>query len=114
MLMMLALSGLMLLMLALCGSGAARGPTDADDARLVGPLRPSKGPADAADARFVRLGARLVGPLKPSKGQLMLLMLALCGSGAARGPTDADDARLVGPDAADARIVRLRRSKGPN
>ena len=50
MLMMLALSGrsgpargqLMLLMLDLCGSGAARGPTDADDARLVGPLRPSK------------------------------------------------------------------------
>ena len=51
----------MLLMLALCGSGAARGPTDADDARLVGPLRPSKGPADAADARFVRL-RRSKGP----------------------------------------------------
>ena len=45
----------MLLMLALCGSGAARGPTDADDARLVGELRPSKGPADAADARLLRL-----------------------------------------------------------
>ena len=67
MLMMLALSGrsgpargqLMLPMLALCGSGAARGPTDADDAHLVGPLRPSKGPADA-DARFVQL--------RPSKG----------------------------------------------
>ena len=63
MLMMLALPGcsgpargqLMLLMLALCGSGAARGPADADDVRLAGPLRPSKGPADAADARFVRL-----------------------------------------------------------
>ena len=62
MLMLLALSGRsgpergqqMLPMLALRGSGAARGPTDADDARLVGPLRPSKGPADAADARFVR------------------------------------------------------------
>ena len=88
----------MLPMLALCGSGAARGPTDADDARLV-------------------------GPLGPARGQLMLLMLALCGSGAARGPTDdAHDARLFGPlrpskgpaDAADARFVRLRRSKGPN
>ena len=51
----------MLLMLALCGSGAARGPTDADDARLVGPLRLSKEPADAADARFVRL-RRSKGP----------------------------------------------------
>ena len=45
----------------LCGSGAATGPTDAHDARLVGPLRPSKGPADAADARFVRL-RRSKGP----------------------------------------------------
>ena len=69
MLMMLALSGrtgpargqLMLLMLDLCGSGAARGPTDAHDARLVGPLRPRKGPANAADARFVRL-RRSKGP----------------------------------------------------
>ena len=69
MLMMLALLGrsgsargqLMLLMPALCGSGAARGPTDADDARLAGPLRVSKGPADAADARFVRL-RRSKGP----------------------------------------------------
>ena len=56
----------------------------------------------------------LSGRSGPARGQLMLLMLALRGSGAARGPTDAHDARLVGPDAADARIVRLRRSKGPN
>ena len=69
MLIMLALRGrsgpargqLMLLMPVLCGSGAARGPTDADDARLAGPLRPSKGPADAADARFVWL-RRSKGP----------------------------------------------------
>ena len=62
---MLALSGLsgptrgqlMLLMLALCSSGAARGPADAADARFVR-LRRSKGPDDA----------RLVGPLRPSKG----------------------------------------------
>ena len=39
----------------------------------------------------------LSGRSGPARGQLMLLMLALCGSGAARGPTDADDARLVGP-----------------
>ena len=50
MLMMLALScrsgaQLMLMMLALsCRSGPARGPADADDARLV-VLRPSKGPS---------------------------------------------------------------------
>ena len=98
-------------MLALCSSGPARGPTDADDARLVGPLRPSKGLPMLV----------LSGRSGPARGQLMLLMLALRGSGAARGPTDAD-ARLVGPlrpskgpaDAADARFVRLRRSKGPN
>ena len=95
----------MLPMLALCGSGAARGPTDADDARIVGPLRPRKGPADAADASFfcaaqAQQGAQLMlmmlalsGRSGPAQGQL----LALCGSGAARGPTDADDARLVGP-----------------
>ena len=69
----------MLMMLALsCRSGPARGPADADDARLVVPLR----------------------------GQLMLMMLALsCRSGPARGPADADDARLVVP---------LRHSKGPS
>ena len=52
----------MLMMLALsCRSSLARGPVNADDARLAGPLRPSKGPTDADDAR-------LVVPLKPSKG----------------------------------------------
>ena len=35
----------MLMMLALSCSGPARGPADADDARLVVPLRPSKGPS---------------------------------------------------------------------
>ena len=50
----------MLMMLALSCSGPARGPADADDARLVVPLRPSKGPADADDARLV--------VLRPSKG----------------------------------------------
>ena len=51
----------MLMMLALSCSGPARGPADADDARLAIPLRPSKRPADADDAR-------LVVPLRPSKG----------------------------------------------
>ena len=76
----------MLMMLALSCSGPARGPADADDARLV-VLRPSKGPADADDAR-------LVVPLRPSKGP-SLMMLALSCSGPARGRADADDARLV-------------------
>ena len=39
----------------------SKGPTDADDARLVGPHSPSKGPADAADARSVRF-RRSKGP----------------------------------------------------
>ena len=75
----------MLMMLALsCRSGPARGPADADDARLVVPLL----------ALSCRSGA-----------QLMLMMLALsCRSGPARGPADADDARLV----------VLRPSKGPS
>ena len=51
----------------------------------------------------------------------MLMMLALsCRSGPARGPADADDARLVVPlrgpaDADDAcLVVPLRPSKGPS
>ena len=70
----------MLMMLALSCSSPARGPADADDARLV-------------------------VPLTQQVAQLMLMMLALSCSGPARGPADADDARLVVP---------LRPSKGPS
>ena len=53
-----------MLMLALSRSGPARGPADADDARLVLALScrsgPARGPADADDARLV--------VLRPSKG----------------------------------------------
>ena len=81
----------MLMMLALPCSGPARGPADADDARLVVPLRPSK-------VMMLALSCR-------SGAQLMLMMLALsCRSGPARGPADADDARLV----------VLRPSRGPS
>ena len=56
-------------------SKGSKRPTDADHARLVGPLTPSKaakGPTDADDARLVR-------PSRPARGQLMLMMLALSG-----------------------------------
>ena len=74
MLMMLALSGargqLMLMMLALLALTPSKGPTDAHDARLVGPSRPARGQA-------------LSGPHAqqgPARGQLMLMMLALSGA----------------------------------
>ena len=49
-----------------------------------------KGPTDADDAR-------LVGPPRTARGQLMRMMLASSGLTPSKGPTDADDARLVGP-----------------
>ena len=53
-----------------------------------GPSRPARGPTDADDAR-------LVGFSRPARGQLMLMMPWSGPSRPARGPTDADDA-LVG------------------
>ena len=80
----------MLMMLALSGSHAQQGLTDAHDARLVVPLTPSKGPSDTDDVRLVAFS-------RPARGQLMLMMLALSGSHAQQGLTDAHDARLVVP-----------------
>ena len=70
----------MLMMLALSGSRAQQGPTDAHDARLVGTLTPSKGPTDADDAYLVAFS-------HPVRSQLMLMMLALSGSHAQQGST---------------------------
>ena len=92
----------MLMMLASSGLTPSKGPTDAGDARLVGPPRTARTDAD---------DARLVGSPRTARGQLMLMMLASSGlmpskmmlalsaPSHSKGPTDADDARLVGPHA---------------
>ena len=69
----------MLMMLALLGPHAQKGPTDAHDALMLALSGPhaSKGPTDAHDA--------LVRPSRPARGQVMLMMLALSGCRAQQG-----------------------------
>ena len=68
----------------------AKGPTDADDARLVGCFGRNKGPTDADDARPAKGptdadDALLVGFSRPTRGQLMPMMLSLSGSSGPQG-----------------------------